>query len=113
MTTQQGFWLVLLIIVALYCAEVLAQDSAVEVFQELYFDDEYAGYEKDDRQDIATYLLYREIDQIHATIAANEVARREDDQELRSQLWKLALIVGGGGAVGGAGSAAVIKRRKK
>ena len=67
----------------------------------------------DDQQNWMVFWLCREMDNLRETIAANEEARREDNREMRAQLWKLALIVGGGGAIGGAGSAVVVKRRGK
>jgi len=67
----------------------------------------------DDQQNWMVFWLCREMDNLRETIAENEDARREDDKELRSQIWKLALIVGGGGAIGGAGGVAAAKRKKK
>ena len=107
------FWLLVLILTVFFCVRCLSQDYAVEVFQEIYFDEEYDTYGKDERQDLTTFFLCREIDGLRELIASNELARREDDKELRAQIWKLALIVGGGGAIGGAGGAVVVKRRKR
>ena len=111
--TKAVFWLLIFALTVFFCVRCLSQDSAVEVFQEIYFDEEYETYGKDERQDLTTFFLCREIDSLRDLIAANELARREDDKELRAQIWKLALIVGGGGAIGGAGSAVVVKRRKR
>ena len=112
MTSQQGFWLLFFVVLVLYCADAFSQDSAVEIFQ-MSQEDGYEWATKDDQQDWTVFWLCREIDRLHETMAANEIARREDDKELRAQLWKLALIVGGGGAVGGAGGAAAIRIRKR
>jgi len=86
-------------------------DSAVDVFQ-IAQSDEYFD-SKDDEQDWLAFFLCREIDSLREIVLANELARCKDDKELRSQIWKLALIVGGGGAIGGAGGVAAAKRKKK
>ena len=108
-------WLIFLLalVMMFYPRSAKAEDSAVEIFQDIYFDDEYQEYEKDERQDMTTFFVCRELDRLGAELAANELARQEDNRELRGQLWRLALLVGGGGAVGGAGGAAVIRMKKK
>ena len=105
------FWLIFFAIVVIVCVKVFSQDSAVEIFQRAQRDEHFNT--KDGQQDWTVFWLCREIDSLRDLIAANEVARREDDKEVRAQLWQVALIVGGGGAVGGAGTAAVVKRRRK
>jgi len=105
------FWLVVVALVALACVKVCAQDSAIDVLRDSQRN-EFLETD-DDQQNWMVFWLCREMDNLRETIAANEEARREDNREMRAQLWKLALIVGGGGAIGGAGSAVVVKRRGK
>ena len=104
-----AFWLIVLIAIGIGI-KALSQD-AVEIFQDSQSD----AYEwtDDERQDWTVFWLCRELDSLREIISENEVARREDDKEMRAQIWKLALIVGGGGLAGGAGSAAIIRKRKR
>lgn len=110
-TGKTIFWLIVLALVMVVCVKAFAEDSAIDVLRESQRN-EFLETD-DDQQNWMVFWLCREMDSLRETIAANEAARREDDREMRAQLWKLALIVGGGGAVGGVGSAAVIKRRKR
>jgi len=105
-------WIILLAVVAVlfWVPTARAEDSAID---ELRSSQENRFLETDDdQQNWMVFYICRELDAIRDTISENEVARREDDKELRSQLWRLALLVGGGGAVGGAGGAAAVKAVK-
>jgi len=88
-----------------------AQDSAVEIFQRTQGDEYFDT--KDDQQDWLSYFICKDLDRLHDIIAANELARQEDNRELRGQMWKLAFLVAGGGAAGGIGGAKAVKAVKK
>ena len=106
-------WIILLFVVAalFWVPTARAEDSAID---ELRSSQENRFLETDDdQQNWMQFYLCREMDAMRDLIMAHEEARREDDKELRAQLWKLALLVGGGGAIGGAGGAAVVKAKKK
>jgi len=105
------FWSLILTLTVFVCCKAFAQETATEVFQ-LSQNEGYDFVTKDDKQDWMAFWLCRELDSLRELITANSEARREDDKELRAQLWKLALIVGGGSAIGGVGGAAAIKRKK-
>jgi len=103
--------LLAVLIVLVVGTELRAEDSAIDALRS---SQENRFLETDDdQQNWMQFYLCREMDSMRDLIMAHEEARREDDKELRAQLWKLALLVGGGGAIGGAGSAAVIKAKKK
>ena len=107
------FWCAVCVLFIWWTHEAFSQ-SAVEVYMESKNNQASGYYGSDDaRQDSTVFWLCRELDSLRALILNNAEARREDDKELRAQIWKLALIVGGGSALGGAGGAAVVKRRKK
>ena len=106
-------WLITIILLVIIAGvyTVRAEDSAIDVLRN---SQENRFLETDDdQQNWMVFYICREMDSLRETMATNEIARREDDKELRAQLWKLALIVGGGSAVGGAGTAAVVKRKEK
>ena len=107
--------LAVLVIVVVVCmvfaVRAYAESSAIDVLRD---SQENRFLETDDdQQNWMVFWLCREMDSLRKTIAENEAARREDDKELRAQLWKLALLVGGGGAVGGVGGAAIVKRKRR
>jgi len=80
----------------------------------IFRDAQEGGYfeSKDDEQDWLIFWVSRELDHLFEEIRTNEAARVADDRELRSYIWKLALLIGGGGAAGGAGARLALKRRR-